>query len=135
MKAILPLLAALAFLALPVTAAGADASSDSAYRACMDKSGGTNRDWDVCGSELIKCEDAALNAEWKRLYPSLPAASKTALLEEQRLWIAYRAKACGLYASGDYGREGQVLTYPTCVAQVIRSRRAELQGFGADEGR
>ena len=63
------------------------------WRACIDTSDSTDFSWGRCGGEFIEREDAALNAEWSRVYPGLPSASKAALLDGQRAWIAYLEKA------------------------------------------
>ena len=107
----------------------------SEYDQCIERSDGTNAAWAACGSAVVQREDAALNAAWMQIYPDLEAASKAALLDEQRAWIVYRDKACGLYQSGDRGREGQVLGYPTCVAEVIKARREQLLSYGDENHR
>ena len=109
-------------------------ASESAWRACVDGPDGTNPAWIACGRAYVKREDDSLNAEWKSTYPDLPAASKAALLEEQRSWLAFRDKACRLYEIGDRGREGEVLGFFGCLAQVIRQRTAVLHGYRTDEG-
>lgn len=126
MRIALPLIA---ILALAGPAVGEPVAADRAYQRCLDKSDGTNPAWAACGAALVGREDAGLNAEWKRIYPGEASASKAALLEEQRLWVAFREKACRLYTTGDRGREGEVLGYFTCLAAVIRARTDELRDY------
>lgn len=121
-KAALPILAA-----LTATAAHADAR----YDACVGKAM-SNVDYGVCGSAWIAREDGRLNAGWKALYPGLPPASKRDLLAEQRAWIAYKDKSCLWRANGDWGREGQVLFYPSCRAKVIADRADYLDLMAKD---
>jgi uncharacterized protein YecT (DUF1311 family) len=108
-------LTALALLvAVPVQA-------DTAYDACANKAA-SNVDYSDCGTAWIAREEARLNARWKSLYAGLPVASKRDVLTEQRAWIAYKDKSCLWRANGDWGREGQVIFYPTCRAKVIADR-------------
>ena len=46
---------------------------------------------------------------------------KSALLTEQRLWIAYKDRSCQWWLN-ERGREGQVIHYPLCRAAVIENR-------------
>lgn len=66
----------------------------------------------------------------KRIYEGLPARTKADLLEEQRAWNAFKEKSCLFYANGDWGREGQVLSFPNCRASVIAERTATLEAYG-----
>ena len=107
------------------------AQADPAYDRCIKQSDGTNQAWAACGGELIGREDSRLNATWKKVHSLLEPDAARALLAEQRAWIAYRDASCTFYATGDYGREGQVLNYPTCRAAVIASRVADIARIGA----
>ncbi len=118
------LLLACAFL-LPASLARAD----KLYDACIDTSNGSNAAWAQCGGDWIKRADAAMNAAWKKLYGGAEEKTKADLLAEQRLWNAYKEKACDFYANGDWGREGQVLSYPACRASVIEARTKQLQDY------
>ena len=109
----------------------APAHADAVYDGCAAKAV-SNVDYSDCGSAWIMREDKRLNAAWKRLYPDLPPQSKKDLLAEQRLWIAYKDKSCLWRANGDWGREGQVIAYPTCRAKVIGDRAAYLEMMIAD---
>lgn len=121
------LLAAGVFGALVVSV-----EADDAYKRCIDASDGTNPAWAACGGAWVAREDAKLNAAWKRLYAVSEPATKKDLLEEQRAWNAFKDKACQFYANGDFGREGQVLHFPSCRAELIAQRTATLDSYGAD---
>jgi uncharacterized protein YecT (DUF1311 family) len=108
----------------------APASSDELWSACIDRSPGTNTQWAQCGGEWIEREDDRLNATWQRVYGATTGQTHTDLLAEQRAWIGYREAACRFYSNGDWGREGQVLDAPACIAGVIAARTAELEAYG-----
>ena len=103
------------------------AHADPAYDRCIQQSDGTNQAWGACGGAWIDREDARLNATWKAVLPLLEGSAAKALLAEQRAWITYKDASCAFYATGDYGREGQVLHYPTCRAMVIAARIQDLK--------
>ncbi len=92
----------------------------TAYDRCVARAG-TNLAFGECGGTRLKNGDALLNATWKRVYGRMRGSSKAALLTEQRLWIAYKDRACQAWLN-DYGREGQVIHYPLCRAAVLESR-------------
>ena len=123
-------LAVVAGLALAAILYSAPAKADEAYDACMKKSDGTNTAWAGCGQTWVDREEARLNATWKKLYAGLTGKTKTDLLTEQRLWNAYKEASCMYHANGDYGREGEVIGFPTCRAAVISARTKELEGIG-----
>ncbi len=118
-------------LALLSLIAATPAMADPVYDACTDKAV-SNVDYSDCGSAWIGREDVRLNRAWKILYPGLPALSKKDLLDEQRAWIAYKDKSCLWRANGDWGREGQVIFYPTCRAKVIADRADYLDAMTSD---
>ena len=55
--------------------------------------------------------------------------SRKALIEDQRAWNAWKEKSCMIYATSDFGREGQVINYPTCRADVIEARTTYLKSL------
>ena len=113
----------------------APAWADPAYDRCMKQSGDTNVAWGECGSAWIGREEVRLNAAWRRVAPRIDGTAGAALLAEQRAWVAYKDLSCQLYATGDYGREGQVLHYPICRAGVLAARTRELEALGDFVGR
>lgn len=122
----------LAALALAAVLA-APAKADKPYDACMGKAV-TNPDYGQCGGALVGREDKRLNTVWARVVAKLDPAQKAALLAEQRLWIAFKDKSCGFWLEGN-GREGQVIHFPACRAQIIADRRAYLDDIAETLGR
>jgi uncharacterized protein YecT (DUF1311 family) len=125
MRSVLTALSVLFFGALYL----GPASADGLYDQCISKSS-DNASWAQCGAELIKREDEKLNAAWKKMFAGVSGQTKTDLLQEQRLWIAYKDASCKFYANGDWGREGQVLNFADCRAEVIANRTKELENYG-----
>lgn len=126
MKIPMAILAAAFCLASP-------ARADDVYDKCMQDSDGTNTAWAECGAGLVARSDKALNDAWKALHGSIDDADTAkAMLEEQRAWNEFKEKSCKFYASGYFGREGQVLSYPACRAGVIDARTAALQAYLRD---
>lgn len=109
------------------------AFADGLYDKCMDEADGTNPGFGKCGGEWVARADATLNLVWKKLmlqFKDREEARET-LLTEQRLWNAYKESSCNVYTT-DFGREGQVIQFPTCRAAVIEQRTQELQNYGSD---
>jgi uncharacterized protein YecT (DUF1311 family) len=111
---------------------GGDAATDSAYDTCIDESDGSNVAWGQCGSEWVEREDVKLNRTWKKVFSGTEGQTKEDLLAEQRAWITYKEAACAFYANGDFGREGQVLGYPNCQAEIIAERTGRLEAYGQE---
>lgn len=107
------------------------AHADPLYDRCAAKAV-TNPDYATCGAAMLDRLDASLNATWKSVYPGFPAEAKPALLDEQRLWVAFKDKSCLVYATNAFGREGQVIDYFTCRARVLTDRIDALKSLGAD---
>jgi uncharacterized protein YecT (DUF1311 family) len=122
--------AAFAAVCLILAAGAAPARADAVYDRCIDESDGTNTAWAACGSDYVARADKALNATWKRVYGATEGQTKTDLLAAQRAWVAFKEKACAFYVNGDWGREGEVLSYPACVAAIIEARTADLETYG-----
>lgn len=108
------------------------------YTNCVD-SHQSNSEWAGCGYEEIKKQDQLLNEVWKKIslilkewasskypYPSCSICGSdqpfASLLEEQRNWIKWKDSACEFWMRGGFGRETEVLTYPSCKATVIAQR-------------
>lgn len=108
---------------------------DAEYRRCIDQSDGTNVAFGACGGALIAREDVRLNAAWKRVYAPDRETKLPDLLDEQRAWIRFKDTSCNFYASGSFGREGQVLSYPVCRAGIIAQRTATLEGYESEDNR
>jgi uncharacterized protein YecT (DUF1311 family) len=103
--------------------------ADEAYDSCMKSSDGTNTAWSQCGTMLLGREEAQLTVAWKRAFALTSGQTKTDLLAEQRKCIAFKDTACSFYANGEWSREGTVLHYPLCLAQVISNRAKALNDF------
>ncbi|GLS44993.1 lysozyme inhibitor LprI family protein [Methylobacterium brachythecii] len=108
---------------------------DAEYRRCVDQSDGTNMAFGACGGALIAREDVRLNAAWKRVYALDRETKLQDLLEEQRAWIRFKDTSCTFYASGSFGPEGQVLSYPVCRAGIIAQRTATLESYESEDNR
>jgi uncharacterized protein YecT (DUF1311 family) len=112
------------FVAIP-------AHADPLYDRCAAKAV-TNPDYATCGGAMLDRLEASLNATWKSVYPGFPAEAKPALLDEQRLWVAFKDKSCLVYATTAFGREGQVIDYFACRARVLTDRIDALKSLGSD---
>lgn len=106
------------------------ASADEAYDRCMKQANATTVTYGACGSDWLKREDGKLNAAWKRVFGQAQGQTRTDLLDEQRAWIAYKEKACGFYANGDWGTDGRAIQYPICQAAVIAARTHDIEAIG-----
>ncbi len=109
----------------------AAARADAAYDACL-KPAVTNQDFDICGASYLKRADLRLNAAWRAAFALASGQTRTDLLAEQRAWIVFKDKSCLLYANGDQGREGQVISFPGCRGNVIDQRATALKAIAAD---
>jgi uncharacterized protein YecT (DUF1311 family) len=107
------------------------ARADAVYDACM-KTANSNFDFSECGKAYLKRADDALNAAWKETYRLASDQTAKDLLAEEQAWIAYKEKSCLLYANGERGREGEVISFPACRGQVIEERTKDLVGIGKD---
>lgn len=124
----LPPLALAASLALTVPA-----HADPEYDKCVDKVS-NNADFAMCGGAMLDRREAELNRVWKEANKDLDPGVKQALLDEQRAWIAYKDKSCLTWTTGAFGREGQVIHFYTCRADVIDARIAYLNDLGDESG-
>lgn len=128
---VLPPLALAAGLALATPA-----QADPEYDTCAETVT-SNMDFSACGAAMLDRREAALNRVWKEANQDLDPGAKKALLDEQRAWIAYKDKSCLALTTGYFGREGQVIHYYVCRADVIDARIDYLENLGnpgASEG-
>ena len=116
-------------LALAAIFAAASAQADKGYRACMENAA-TNTDFSACGSVMLERRDAELDRAWKKAIAGLDAATRAALLAEQRSWIAYKDKSCRYWTRGAFGREGQTVHFYTCREGVVDRRIEYLEEIG-----
>lgn len=110
------------------------ASADDLYNKCMDAADGTNPGFAKCGGDRVARADTELNKVWNELYSGSQDRSKKDLLAEQRLWNVYKKKSCSFFGSGDWGREGQVIQFPACRAEVIEMRTNQLKTYISPNG-
>jgi uncharacterized protein YecT (DUF1311 family) len=125
------------------TAYGDDLSTQ--YRDCVNRTT-SNYDWGQCGGHAVARQDARLNTAWKTALKCFDDSDQTqkdakqALIEEERLWIIWKEKACNFYfpqndsdsPHGFAGREGQVLDAASCRAGIIADRARFFEDFAKD---
>jgi uncharacterized protein YecT (DUF1311 family) len=104
--------------------------ADEAYDACIKASDGSNQAWLQCGNAFVDREKRKLEAAWNTLIESQEGRTRDDLLSEHRAWLQFSDLACEFYNNGDLGREGQVLSYPACKAQVYADRSRVLKTYG-----
>ncbi len=114
---------------ITLTLAASLALADEGYAKCM-RTAVTNPNFSTCGSQMLARRDAELNRAWKSAAADLDAPTRAALLDEQRLWLAFRDKSCRYWMTGAFGREGQSVHFYTCRAAVIDARIAYLKEVG-----
>lgn len=103
--------------------------ADDEYKACLDKTG-KNDEWARCGGELIGREEKKMTEVWDKLMAVTDGDTKTALETEQKAWNEFRRTVCQIYADQyAFGREGQVLSFPYCVAEAVKSRTVQLRDY------
>ena len=126
----LPLfLAALAatLAAQPDASARQDGIGDPQYRACMDPAVAASQ-MRACGDEWLERLDAQLNAEWRTLLPLVDGDRRTALVAEQRDWIRFKDQSCA-YLTEYYGALGPAVQFPSCRAEILSARIAQLRSL------
>jgi len=88
---------------------------------CMQQAE-TNEEIRECNGSRLERLDAELNRVWRELYPSLPPGrAKTALLNEQRKWIAFKDEACLFWHYG-FGTAGRDIYLYDCRGNIIQER-------------
>ncbi|WP_353227943.1 lysozyme inhibitor LprI family protein [Novosphingobium sp.] len=118
----------LGLLASAAMAAATPTAADT-WQQCISNTS-TNAEWSGCGTTYLDRLDADLNVVWKKANAALPdQPSRSQLLEEQRAWLRFRDASCQVYASGAFGREGQVLHFVACRGEIIEARIATLKGI------
>lgn len=131
-----PATVALLFLAgLMLRAWGAHAAAPSpAFHKCINTHT-TNLAWSQCSDQEISRQEQLLSQAWETTFATMKRFSPQAaalLLQEQRAWVHYKDAACQYYASGAFGREGQVLDYGACKAALISQRIDDLTDLAKD---
>lgn len=98
------------------------AHADARYQNCISQSDSTNAAWSACGVDYLDRLDATLNETWQTVFPQLTNQGQVSLRAEQRAWNTFKELSCLHLANGDFGREGQVLDFPACRAEIIAQR-------------
>jgi uncharacterized protein YecT (DUF1311 family) len=120
-----PLIAhSLVFLSAALLSAN-PALADQAYSRCVERTA-SNLEWAGCGEAYLKRLEVALSVSWKRTAASLDEESRKDLLQEQRAWLRFRDSSCMFWANGSFGRDGQVLHFFTCRADITQDRISDL---------
>lgn len=105
------------------------AKADDYLERCISQSSGTSSDHYRCATDLWQREDTALNQTWQRVYGSMSQGhAKSALLNEQRAWNAYKDSACEFYAE-EFGSIGWSVSRPMCKAEKIKERIRDLEEY------
>ncbi|MIL09664.1 DUF1311 domain-containing protein [Salmonella enterica subsp. enterica] len=107
----------------------AAAAADEKYQACVDATG-KNDEWARCGGELIARNRARLDDFLHRLREAADPETTRQIDAEQTAWEAYYATACAFYNDPTaFGREGQVLNYPLCKADIVQARAEQVRNY------
>ena len=114
-------------------ALAASLALDDGYDTCMETAV-TNPDFAACGTQLLGRRDAELNRVWKAAIAYMDVPTKQAVLDEQRLWNAFKEKSCRYWMTGAFGSEGQTIHFYTCRAGVIDARIEYLGEIGSTGG-
>lgn len=104
-------------------------AADAQYKTCIDATG-TNTGWAECGVALIDRNTARMDGYLKRLREVTEGETLKAIEAEQASWTRFREVACEFYNDQyAFGREGQVLSYPSCKADLIEARSEQLREY------
>lgn len=88
----------------------------------------TNIEWADCKWAEVRAQESLLEKIWNQASTEYWNRNEgyLALLADQKQWELHKKTACEIY-SIDFGREGQVLDYPNCKAQIIAQRIEYLE--------
>lgn len=104
-------------------------ASDAEYKTCIDATG-SNTGWAMCGMALIERNEAKMNSYLNKLREVAEGDTLTAIEDEQTAWANFYEVACEFYNDQTaFGREGQVLSYPSCKADAIQARSEQLRDY------
>ena len=93
-----------------------------------DNEPGMYRLWEDCYRIANKNYEGILTKAWKNANEGISNQElKKTLLEEQRLWIKWKEKACNIYDDREeFGRLGGIFRYGDCKLNILISRIKEL---------
>lgn len=117
-------------LAATASATGIPADSGRQLDACIGAAGTVDLQVKDCYVALAQREDTRLNANWKELIKAVGGAGTqkgTALVSEQKAWIAFRDASC-LHLMIDGGTLDRVQSQ-ACYADLITKRANEIADF------
>jgi len=88
----------------------------------------TNEDYGECGNAYLDHLDVELNILWQAAYKDREAGRvKTALLNDQRKWIAFKDSSCRFWRAGfAFGTMGRDIEFIGCRSKVIEDRNKFL---------
>lgn len=137
--------------AIPTTAhASADAPTRApeqiALERCLDGGALNNAQFQQCYGTAITQAEERLNTRWGQLLTRLAPSPETdadqarrlaefatqhrdALISEQALWTAFRAKACNLYWDEGLGSMHRSIVGPQCIFNVIEQRIVQIDDY------
>lgn len=117
-------------IGLPAAPSRADPMLD----ACLAKDD-TNRGVSQCHAAFIARLQAQVDAAYAKLRARFPDEARMALEEDQRLWTAWKTKACDYYTDpSGFGREGAVFHFPACRERILKQRLEALRTAGDPYG-
>lgn len=119
----------MAVLAAVTLGSTAGVSADETYRLCIEASDGSNQSWLQCGNAFIEREKRKFEAAWSALIEDQQGQTRDDLLAEHEAWLQFSEAACEFFNNGDLGREGQVLSYPACKAELYAHRSRVLETY------
>ncbi len=92
---------------------------------CSDAN--TQAEMNICAGKEYKTADTTLNRVYQQLVAMLDAEEKAQLKEAQTAWIKYRDANCDFVGDQYKGGSIRPMIYGLCLADVTRSRTAELR--------
>jgi len=118
---------------------GLGAAAHAADDPCFEKAQNQSQ-LTACAAEALKRQDQELNRLYQQMLERVKgdAGTRRLLTDAQRKWIAFRDAECAFTTVRTAGGSINAMNVDNCLAELIRSRAAELQnhlacGKGADE--
>lgn len=124
--ALIAMVGTLLVATLPAAAEDIDRRYSQEWKRCIAASNGNTFDIIDCNEAELGVWDKKLNAEYKAVMGSLPAARQQDLRTVQRDWIKRRDGKCGAMANPDEGQAGRMAA-SECVLETTARRAVELE--------
>ena len=115
----------LAPVAIVAFTASADDGLSSAYKICMDRSGGVTLNMQECITAETGRHDARLNQNYKAALQTLDAPQQEDLRDAQRAWITFRDSECGFIARLTGGSIDRI-NGANCMLEMTKTRADTL---------